>query len=119
MTVPFATIAVTLRRYSAQTIDPASFRPVVQTPTTSTVRVSVQPPTDRDMETLTDGERTRRVLVLFGRPGTFQTSEQDDATPADEVVIEGEVYQVRSVERWRQVLPNDRAVVVRRQEIRP
>lgn len=117
--VPFATIAISRRRYGPQTIDPATRRPAPQSPTTSTIYASIQPPTDRDMQTLTDGERTRRVLVVYTTTDTLRTAEQVGALPADEVVIAGETYQVRRVERWRQVRPHDRAVCVRLQEIGP
>ena len=117
--VPFASLAVTRRRYAAQTIDPVTRRPVAQTPTTSTVYASIQPPSDRDLETLTDGERTKRVLVLFVAPDTFRTSEPTTGIPSDEVTIDGEVFQVRGVEKWRQIMPHDRAVCVRRQELGP
>ena len=119
MIVPFATLAVTRRRFAVQTIDPVSRKPVPQTPTTSTVYATIQPPTDRDLENLPDGERTRKALVLFVNPDTFRTSDQFTGIPSDEVVIDGETFQVRSVERWRQIMPHDRAVVVRRQEIGP
>jgi len=117
--VPFATLPVTRRRFGVQTLDPVTRKPVPQTPTTSTVYATIQPPTDRDLQNLTDGERTRKALIVFVNPGTLQTSDQFTGVPSDEVVIDGETYQVRKVETSRQLLPHDRAVVVRRQEIGP
>lgn len=117
--VPFGTLPVTRRRYVAQVTDPVTRKPVSQIPAELIVYASIQPPTDRDLQTLSDGERTRRVLVLFVAPDTFRTSEPTTRIPSDEVAIDGEIFQVRGVEKWRQVMPHDRAVCVRRQEIGP
>lgn len=120
MIVPFATLPIVRRRYTGvQAFDAVTRRPVPQTPTTSTVYATIQPPTDRDLEGLPDGERMRQAFALYVGPDTLRVSDQHTGLPGDEVVIDGATYQVRRVERHRQVMPHDKAIVVRRQEIGP
>ena len=68
--------------------------------TTSTLRGSLQPAEGDDLQTLPEGDRTKRVRVLFSRTA-LRTVDQGAGTSADQVTIDtGEWAEVRSVEPW-------------------
>ncbi len=116
--VPFALLPITRRRYGAQTVD-ARFLPVYGAPTDSTIYASWQPPEDTDLESIQGIERGQRVLAVF-TPADLRTATQAGSPlPPDELQIEGDWYIVRHVERWRQVMPHTKAIVVLRGELVP
>jgi hypothetical protein len=108
--------AVTRRRYAAETFD-SNGRPV-RTSTDATIRASVQPASDDDMRTLPEGERSRQAVKLF-TTSELKVASQHDGTAADRVVVDAVVYEVRAVQRWRDLMPHYEAVAVRLQELEP
>lgn len=116
--VPFGTLAIARRRFAAETIDPATYRPYAQTPTTATIYGTIQPPDGDVMETIPDGDRSRARLVIY-TASELRTPNQFTKVPADQVQIDGYWWEVESVERWRQVMPHYKAVVARIQEMSP
>jgi hypothetical protein len=46
----------------------------------------------------------------------LRVADLSTGTPADELVIDGEVFEVHSVERWRALLKHYKAIAVGRQE---
>lgn len=69
----------------------------------TSVRASVQPLDDRQRAALPEGVRQSVDLRLFSK-AEFRTTNQYTNTPADRVVIDGEVFRVIQVKEWRQLL---------------
>lgn len=75
-----------------------------------TVNVSVQPSAPDDMESLPEGRRQRRAYTLFGDKDLRGV---EDGNP-DQVEIDGDRYEVSSVQYWRNtILPHVKSVVTR------
>lgn len=94
--------ALTLRRYTTQTI--VNGRPVVQTPTTSTILVSWQPAPAKSTPTTPGytGPDQRHAWTF----AEVLTADEDIPRPADEIVdLDGKVWRVVDVEPWRALGP--------------
>lgn len=84
--------------------------------TTSTLRGSLQPATGDDLATLPEGDRTKRVRVLFSRTA-LRTVDQGAGTSADQVTVDGDWFEVREVKPYGTTpLRHRRAVLVAVQE---
>lgn len=84
--------------------------------TSSTLRGSLQPATGDDVETLPEGERSKRVRVLFTAT-ELRTVDQSARTSADQVSVDGDWYEVRTVKPYGTTpLAHRRVVLVAVQE---
>jgi len=72
---------------------------------------SIQPFVDKGSETiqrLAEGDRTKKIIVIYTYPGTLRTVDEKNSYKADLVYYEGEVYEVQRVNRWSgQILTHD------------
>ena len=90
---------VTLRRYTTQTIATTGL-PVVQTPTTSSIRVSWQPGSDGSQPT--GPGYTGHEQRLMWAWSEVRTASEDPRIPADEIVdTDGLVWRVVKSDPWR------------------
>ena len=84
--------------------------------TTSTLRGSLQPATGDDLQTLPEGDRTKRVRVLYTATA-LRTVSQADRTSADQVTVDGDWFEVREVQPYgTTALAHTRAILVAVQE---
>jgi len=112
--LPF-TVTVTRRRYPAPTSWTGG-RAVAGTPTDTAILASVQPsPGGEQLQHLPEGLRQRIALLAFTE-SDLRTADQADGTPADELVYQGDVYQVERVHRWTELLPHLEAYLSRKAE---
>jgi hypothetical protein len=106
--------SVTLNRRAAGTRG-SNGRYVEGALTSSTIRASVQPMTDRDLRTLPEGERHLDQKKVYTE-SEIRTASQHDGTTADQLVVGGVTYEVRQVEQQRSILPHYKGRIVRVQE---
>lgn len=106
--------AITRRRFAVGTRG-ADGRFTAGASTDSTIYATVQPPSGDVVATLSEGERSRRARRVI-TTSELRTADQEDGTPADQVLIGGAYYEVRVVGNWNAVLPNYDATVVEVQE---
>lgn len=107
---------VTLRRYAAGTRADETGRFTAGTLTTSTIRASVQPLTEKELKTLPEGERSwdqKKILTT----SEIRTGDHHLVSQADRIVVDSIVYEVRQVDRWRAVLPHYEGRIVRLDEV--
>lgn len=115
MPLPFE-VAITHRRYGAFVVGTDGRAPR-GSPTTSTIRgTDLQPLTGRELQTLPEGERSSEWLKFF-TTADVRTADQANAYPADEIVRDGIVYEVRVVKTQTQIIPHKRVEVVRIREV--
>lgn len=81
--------------------------------TPSTILASVQPANGDDLQTLPEGERTRKARKFY------TTTALSVGPPGDRITVGGEVYEVRHVEQVRSVLPHYKAIGIKRDEASP
>ncbi|KKM68183.1 hypothetical protein LCGC14_1463380 [marine sediment metagenome] len=68
-------------------------------------QANVQPSTARTIERLPEGSRSQGAKTIYPAPGsgTLRTADAgDDGYNADQVTIDGRVYEIAMVEAWRQ-----------------
>jgi len=76
-----------------------------------TVRVSVQPTSPEDMQSLPEGRRERKSYTLFG--SARLRSVENHANP-DRAIIDGEEYEVVTSSEWRNgIINHNRSIVTR------
>lgn len=102
----------TRRRYAAGSRSDATGRYTPGSVTETTITASVQPLDGRELETLDEGERSRHPLVAYTQDD-LRTVSLPDVERADELVIDADRYEVRSVERHRAIIVHNRAVLLR------
>ena len=100
----------TVRRYPASTV--TDFRIVRGTPTEFVAKISVQPAEGDDLLQLPEGQRSRRVLKAY-TPTALRTVDELTKTPADEVQVDGEWFEVQRTQRQRAIIPHTKALLVR------
>ena len=85
--------------------------------TDTTIQASVQPVNGQELQTLPEGDRQRDWLKVYTL-ATLKTNNQHTQIPADRIVIDTIVYEVRQVWPWRTraPLPHFKAFIVRLQE---
>lgn len=92
----FLTGTYSVTRKARATLD-LNGDPVAGTVTTVSVRGCAQPSTGRDLMRLPEGLRTNEVLALWSLD---ELKTAGGSYEPDSVSIDGESYQVASVERW-------------------
>jgi len=104
---------ITVRRFGARTI--VGGRQVDGEVTTTIINASVQPTKGRDVEHLPEGQRQSVEQKVYTR--TELLAADPTTTPprqSDELLIDGETYEVVEVHRQRTILPHYRALLMRR-----
>jgi len=94
---------VTRRRYAVQTISSTGL-PIVQTPTTTAIRVSWQPGSDGSAPTGPGytGHEQRKMWAS----AEVRTASEDPRIPADEIAdIDGAIWRVVQADPWRGLGP--------------
>lgn len=86
--------------------------------TDTTIRASVQPANGHDIQTLPEGERSKDTRKVYTETALRTTAQGDDLR-GDDLVIDGIVYEVRSVAREHSTLAHYKAIVVAVQESEP
>lgn len=82
-------------------------------PTSTSIRASVQPAGGKVLETLDEGERTRDPRVVFSS-SDLRPVDEATSSPADRLVVDGSDYEVRDVKVYRRGrLVHYRAVVLK------
>lgn len=79
---------------------------------TQGVQASVQPSPQEDLELLPEGARSSKAITIW-TPFALRTVEQATGRPADQVVYEGETFEVHHVRDWGVVAGYRKAVAVR------
>ena len=110
-------IDLTRRRTDPGTRTAGRFTPGATTDTS--FRGSVQPMGGRDREVLPEGLRQSDGRKVYTDRGTLRTSNQHTKEPADQVLIGSVAYTVVHVDDSHELLPHDRAFLVRAQEAQP
>lgn len=83
--------------------------------TDTSIAMSVQPMTDRDLRSLPEGERSLEQLKGYTEADVRTLSQQDGAA-ADHIQVRGSWFEVRQVEEQRMVIPHKKVRLVRLQE---
>lgn len=103
---------VTLRRFDGAITwdeDGAAVEPAtVDTP----IRGSVQPLNGDELQTLPEGVRSKKTRKFYTK-SEIRVEDQHTGTKADHVIIDGETYQARTVERYGRGLRHYKATLVR------
>lgn len=68
-------------------------------PAVLTIRCSVQPSNQNDMEMLPEGRRDRQAFTLYGK-AELKTADDNAGTNADRIEIYGAMFEVMHVARW-------------------
>lgn len=81
-------------------------------PSTSTlsVRACVQPVTGRDLQRLPEGLRTQEILAVYSMTELYT---QGTSQAPDLISIDGDSYEVQSVERWGNLGAYWKAIVLK------
>jgi len=90
--------SVTLTTYAAGAVG-ADGRWADGAATTSTIKASIQPPSDRQLERLPEGLRQRVTRIAYTTSECL-TADQDAGTSPDRITDGSEVYQVVNVAEW-------------------
>lgn len=99
---------VTRRRFAAPTRDSDGYT-VAGASTDSDIRMSVQPLTDRELATLPEGERMGRVLKGYTQADVRTLDDKaSPVAPADHIIMDSVVYEVRAVVEERKIIPHKR-----------
>jgi len=81
------------------------------TPTSVSIRASVQPTSPHDLQRLPEGRRTGRTYTLFSNEQLFP-AQQGTATNSDQVTLYGLTFEVISCEQWQNdVIPHYKSIV--------
>lgn len=104
--------AITLRRTTSTTTWGSDGRPAAPTTSDSTIMASVQPLGEQELQNLPEGQRQRSPRRVYTTVA-LQTADPDTDTDADQLVIDGEAYQIQSVTRHRSVIPHYRGLALR------
>lgn len=83
--------------------------------TSTTLLGSVQPMNGNDLSTLPEGERSRRGRKVYTTT-ELRTVDQAAGTAADQLQIDGEWWEVRSVANERSVIAHYKVLVLALQE---
>lgn len=102
----------TRRRYAAGSRSSATGRYTEGAATDATISASVQPAGGKVLDTLTDGERSRHPLVAYTHDD-LRTGSAPDVERADELLVDGDWYEVRSTEDHRAIIVHTRALLLR------
>ena len=81
---------------------------------------SVQGPEGNDLKTLPEGDRAKEVRKVYVDVDV-RAADQHTGVPADQLVIDGLLYEVRKVWPWRadSLIPHYKCLSVRLQEVAP
>ena len=109
--------AHTRRRYVSDTY--VAGRVVAGAATDTTFLGSVQPLKERERQVLPEGARMADSRKVYCDIGTLRTEDQHAGTTADDVLIDGYRYTVVHVDSSHELIPHDRAYLVRVQEGAP
>lgn len=112
MSYILSTEPVTLRRRTSTTTWGSDGRPAAPSTADSTIEASVQPLGERELQNLTEGQRQRSPRRIYTTTA-LQTADPDTDLDADEIIIDGETFQVQSITRHRTVLPHYRGLLLR------
>jgi hypothetical protein len=110
-----STEPVTLRRRTTATTYGADGRADTPTTVDSTIQASVQPLGEQALQNLSLGERQRSPRRIYTTTA-LQTADPDTDLAPDEIIIDGETYQLQSITRHRTILPHYRGLLLRVQE---
>lgn len=105
---------LTRRRFGAYTRG-ADGRATPGAAVDATIKGSIQPADDDDLQSLPEGERDREARVVLTK-SDLRIADDENQTPADHLLIDGDAFEVRKVSRIRAILPHYRAIAVRLQE---
>lgn len=83
------------------------------TTSTTAITASVQPANGDDLATLPEGERVRKARKFYTETAVSA------GPPANRIVVDGETYEIRHVERERSVLAHYKAIGVKVDEASP
>lgn len=108
---------VTLTRYPSATVG-TDGRAVLGTATTSTIRASMQPPSDRQLQRLPEGLRQMVTLMAYTETA-LRTTDQVTELPGDRITYRGETYEVGDVKQWPSAgpLPHYESALLRVAEV--
>jgi hypothetical protein len=101
--------ALTVTRYAAGSY--VDGRWVEGVGSTFTIKASVQPLSDREMQLLPEARRNTETYNLF-TDTQLRTAEQTQGKNADRVSIYGEMFEVLSVGHWQNDVLNHFKIVV-------
>lgn len=105
----------TWRRFAAGSVG-TDGRYVEGGATTSTLRGSLQPATGDDVDTLPEGERSKRARVLFTATA-LRVTDQAAGTSGDQVSVDGDWFEARAIRPYgTTALAHHRVVLVAVQE---
>ena len=107
---------VTRVRYTAGTRD-SEGRYVAAIESAGDFSASVQGPDGQDLQTLPEGDRTKTVHKVY-IDTDVRAADQHAGTQADQLIIDGAVYEVRKVWPWRaeSLIPHHKCLAVRVKE---
>lgn len=77
---------------------------------------SVQPMPERDRKVLPEGLRARDARKVYCARGTLRIDDQHTGDRADQVLVAGNPFTVVHVDSSHELIPHDRAYLVRVQE---
>ena len=97
------TRAVTLRQYSAATVDGDGF--AVDTATDTAIRANIQPLSGKAREVLPEGDRHRDGIRYATNDAVVRTASQHDGHRADELIVGGITYEVMTAATWSSFPP--------------
>lgn len=83
--------------------------------TDTSIAMSVQPISDRELSTLPEGERTGEQLKGYTQADVRTGSARDDVA-ADHVQVRGSWFEVRQVQEQRAIIPHIKVRLARLQE---
>jgi len=89
---------ITVKRYTAAALVKGVYQPV--TPTTFTIKASVQPMSGDEVLTLPEGDREKELQTVY-TDTLLRTIDQDTKTEADRVVWNGSDYEVIKVRPYQ------------------
>lgn len=75
------------------------------------ISASVQPIKGRELESLPEGRRDKQALRLYTN-FELRTAEEDDGPNADQITIDGKLFEVIAVENWANHIINHFKVIV-------
>lgn len=86
-------------------------RYTVSSPTVAAYKGSIQPAVGRGSEVMTsmrEGQRTKKIIIVYTYPDTLRTADERTGTKADLVYFNNEMFEVQKVNRWTgQILTHD------------
>ena len=109
--IGLATGTYTVTRFSPGVVG-ADARATFAVAETFPTRLSVQPLRGEELVVARELLRSDRVLKAYGKK-QLKTVDKTAGTPADQVEIDGEQYEVHHVERQRKLIPHYKTTLVR------